>query len=82
MGGMFTILKVREELPEDGSDPGWYTSPSGTLAQVAPEENLKRDGIEVSKDPSQASALLFNEENLCGVIPSSSKTVTARVKTH
>ncbi|MBX7157562.1 MAG: copper oxidase [Verrucomicrobiae bacterium] len=82
MGGMFTILKVREELPEDGSDPGWYESPPGTLAQVAAEEDLKRDGIELSKDSSQANALLFNEENLCGVIPSASKIVTARVKTH
>jgi hypothetical protein len=32
MGGMFTILKVRDQLPADGSDPGWYQSPPGTLA--------------------------------------------------
>ena len=45
MGGMFTMLKVRETLPADGSDPGWYKSPPGTLADVAPEADLKRDGI-------------------------------------
>lgn len=32
MGGMFTILKVREELVE-GEDPGWYTNPKGTVAE-------------------------------------------------
>jgi len=24
MGGMFTVVKVRAQLPADGSDPGWY----------------------------------------------------------
>ncbi|MBN9688629.1 MAG: copper oxidase [Verrucomicrobia bacterium] len=55
MGGMFTILKVREELPADGSDPGWYQSPPGTLASLAPVEDLKRDGIELPKDLPTAS---------------------------
>jgi len=45
MGGMFTMLKVRETLPADGSDPGWYECPPGTLATIAPEADLKRDGI-------------------------------------
>ena len=45
MGGMFTILKVREEPPADGSDPGWYKMPPGTLASVAPADDLKRDAI-------------------------------------
>ena len=30
MGGMFTVVKVRDELPKDGSDPGWYQHPRGT----------------------------------------------------
>ena len=30
MGGMFTLVKVRDQL--DG-DPGWYSPPEGTLAQ-------------------------------------------------
>ncbi len=45
MGGMFTILKVREELPADGSDPGWYKSPPGTLALPAAGDELQRDGV-------------------------------------
>ena len=31
MGGMFTILKVRDQL-KDGEDPGWYPNPPGTVA--------------------------------------------------
>lgn len=43
--GMFTILKVREELASY-DDPGWYKSPPGTQADVAAAEDLKRDGID------------------------------------
>ena len=32
MGGMFTIVKIREELPANGRDPGWYDYPAGTVA--------------------------------------------------
>lgn len=46
MGGMFTLLKVRDEAPADNADPGWYQNPSGTVSEVAPEADLKRDGIE------------------------------------
>ena len=46
MGGMFTLLKVRDEAPADNADPGWYQNPSGTVSTVAPESDLKRDGIE------------------------------------
>ncbi len=46
MGGMFTILKVRDSLPADGSDPGWYDCPPGTLATNAAEADMKRDGID------------------------------------
>lgn len=44
MGGMFTILKVREKLVGD-NDPGWYTQPAGTQAEAASGEELRRDGI-------------------------------------
>lgn len=47
MGGMFTIVKVREKL-ENYNDPGWYEFPPGTVADVAPPEEMKRDGIVVS----------------------------------
>ncbi len=34
MGGMFTVLKVREGLGvDDYSDPGWYRYPEGTVAR-------------------------------------------------
>ena len=33
MGGMFTVLKVRDDqAPGDFSDPGWYRNPHGTVA--------------------------------------------------
>ncbi|AXK38070.1 multicopper oxidase family protein [Crenobacter cavernae] len=33
MGGMFTVLKVRDRLPAgDYRDPGWYQAPKGTVA--------------------------------------------------
>jgi hypothetical protein len=33
MGGMFTVVKVRESLARnDYKDPGWYKHPSGTVA--------------------------------------------------
>jgi len=31
-GGMFTLVKVRRELPPSG-DPGWYQHPPGTVAE-------------------------------------------------
>jgi hypothetical protein len=35
MGGMFTVLKVREHLGSD-ADPGWYSPPKGTVAYKRP----------------------------------------------
>src|SRR5260370_7124571 len=46
MGGMFTLLKVRDEVAADNADPGWYRNPSGTVSEVAPDADLRRDGIE------------------------------------
>ncbi|HSU68888.1 MAG TPA: copper oxidase [Tepidisphaeraceae bacterium] len=46
MGGMFTIVKVRERI--DGfEDPGDYAFPPGSVARVATREELSRDGIEL-----------------------------------
>jgi FtsP/CotA-like multicopper oxidase with cupredoxin domain len=33
MGGMFTILKVRDHLDSYAADPGWYEYPPGTIAR-------------------------------------------------
>ncbi|WP_083901284.1 multicopper oxidase family protein [Azospirillum sp. B4] len=32
MGGMVTVIKVRDTLADDYRDPGWYQAPKGTLA--------------------------------------------------
>ena len=45
MGGMFTVLKVRDGLQELRSDPGWYENPKGTLARLASPQELSADGI-------------------------------------
>ena len=44
MGGMFTILKVRDRVTGTG-DPGWYAHPPGTVAAAASDADLRRDGI-------------------------------------
>jgi manganese oxidase len=46
MGGMFTILKVRDR-PQPGDVTGWYEHPRGTVAGPADPARLKADGIEV-----------------------------------
>ena len=43
-GGMFTVLKVRDDL-SSYDDPGWYKHPKGTLADVASTDEMRRDGI-------------------------------------
>lgn len=42
MGGMFTIIKIRENL-SSYDDPGWYENPPGTLAAAATDDELRRD---------------------------------------
>ena len=35
MGGMFSVLKVRKnQAPGDYQDPGWFTHPSGSVAEL------------------------------------------------
>ena len=45
MGGMFTVLKIREGITSY-EDPGWYQHPEGTVAARASDDQLRRDGIE------------------------------------
>jgi hypothetical protein len=50
MGGMFTVLKVRDR--PDAADPkGWYVHPPGTVATTADAAELVRDGISVAAAP-------------------------------
>lgn len=46
-GGMLTMIKVREKLPADGSDPGWYPHPKGSVSLEASDSQLKADKIDV-----------------------------------
>ena len=44
MGGMFTVIKVRDN-PDDADVEGWYQHPPGTVASLADPERMKADGI-------------------------------------
>jgi manganese oxidase len=46
MGGMFTILKVRDRLPESGGG-GWYKHPKGTVAEAVDSAELARAGFRI-----------------------------------
>lgn len=46
MGGMFTLLKVRDN-PDAEDGTGWYKHPQGSVAAVASEADLASDGIEL-----------------------------------
>jgi hypothetical protein len=48
MGGLFTILKVRDRLTSYDEDPGWYQHPAGTVALKASDADLARDGVDVN----------------------------------
>jgi hypothetical protein len=47
MGGMFTVLKVRDGI-KSYEDPGWYDGPAESQARVATAEELAADGIKLS----------------------------------
>ena len=49
MGGMFTVLKVRDGI-RSYADPGWYENPPGTLASLATAGDLSRNGIRVKNN--------------------------------
>jgi FtsP/CotA-like multicopper oxidase with cupredoxin domain len=52
MGGLFTVLKVREGITSY-EDPGWYQHPPGTVATLASGDQLSRDGIDVDLSPTK-----------------------------
>jgi hypothetical protein len=56
MGGMFTIVKVRDHLRSYDQDPGWYQHPPGTVALKASAAELARDGIDVNVPTARAVA--------------------------
>lgn len=56
MGGMFTVLKVREDISSYDADIGWYDNPNETLAQAATAEELRTNGISVSSRQRKKTA--------------------------
>jgi hypothetical protein len=46
MGGMFTLLKIRE-TGEPGNYENWYKHPAGEVAMAASKDDLNKDGISV-----------------------------------
>ena len=56
MGGMVTVLKVRDGIT-NYEDPGWYQHPAGTVADVASDDDIKRDGIQIPPDADKTAAL-------------------------
>jgi len=46
MGGMFTIVKVRQRLTAETAT-SWYEHPPGTVADIASDAELARDGIKI-----------------------------------
>ena len=62
MGGMFTIVKVRENLTSY-DDPGWYETPPGTLASLASNDELQRDlGRLPEVDPTDKTMKMDHEK--------------------
>ena len=51
MGGLFTMLKVREGITSY-DDPGWYRHPEGTVAGPATPEEMRRDLETASAAPA------------------------------
>ena len=64
MGGMFTVIKIREGLARgDYRDPGWYTHPAGTLAhewtgETPLAERAERPAQPAGPDAAKPSATL------------------------
>ena len=52
MGGMLTVIKVRDQLKNYDEDPGWYDHPPGTVALKASDADLARNGIDAKGSPT------------------------------
>lgn len=62
LGGMFTVLKVREGLTSY-VDPGWYQHPEGTVAEsINEEKNEPEDSHRHKKLNQQSSVSWFSRE--------------------
>jgi hypothetical protein len=59
MGGMFTIVKIRENLRSYDEDPGWYHHPSGTVAEPVGKGQTMASPSFVPRHPHPALAGLM-----------------------
>jgi FtsP/CotA-like multicopper oxidase with cupredoxin domain len=50
MGGMFTVLKVRED-PKAEDAAGWYAHPAGSVASKADGARMQEDGVDPDAAP-------------------------------
>ena len=63
MGGMFTILKVRDALPKGyDQDPGWYDSPKHEIATNATAEAIAASGIDLANPPMVPARLKATQQ--------------------
>ncbi len=53
MGGMFTVLKVREN-PTAADAGEWYRHPAGTVAAAADDARMQKDGVDPEAAPRRA----------------------------
>jgi len=80
MGGMFTILKVRDKAQlEDGAV--WYEHPADTVATTATAAELAADGID-PKSSRRASASGEHRREAPDAAPPSKKTPTPARSKH
>lgn len=57
MGGMFTVLKMRDNQPRDDyTDPGWYQAPAGTTAWLLDTEEPPPVATPPSASPPASNA--------------------------
>ena len=69
-GGMFTLIKVRDQL-KSYEDPGWYQHPPGTVASKASPTELARDGIDVNAATARAAKV--GQEDLVHLLTENSQ---------
>jgi FtsP/CotA-like multicopper oxidase with cupredoxin domain len=63
MGGMFTVVKVRENLTSY-DDPGWYENPPGTLASLASNDELQRDLGRIPETKPMENKMKMDHRNM------------------
>jgi FtsP/CotA-like multicopper oxidase with cupredoxin domain len=50
MGGMFTVLKVRED-PKAADAAGWYAHPAGSVSSKVDDARMQKDGVDPDAAP-------------------------------